>query len=161
MALKQRITLIQGPPGTGKTYVGCYIVKCLTELNPNLKILCLSYTNHSVDDFCESLHKCGVTSMVRIGKKPESSVILQYNLDMIAKSVTGDSLFNARWGNCMSKLEATESTAKVVLEQLQDVSARESSKLWSYISDHLDSTGSMYFDELTVFTEEGTRTELH
>ncbi|MFY7928669.1 MAG: AAA domain-containing protein, partial [Oligoflexus sp.] len=63
MALRQRVTLIQGPPGTGKTYIGTYIAHLLTRAPQNLRILCVTYTNPAVDDFCEGLIKCGITRL--------------------------------------------------------------------------------------------------
>eukprot|EP01032_Pedospumella_encystans_P023366 gene23366-26450_t len=86
-ALSQRVSLIQGPPGTGKTYVGVQIVRALID-NPlppdsnlaSVRILCLCYTNHALDDFLLSLHEDGgvpLEDIVRLGRSPKVHETLQ------------------------------------------------------------------------------------
>lgn len=86
-ALSQRVSLIQGPPGTGKTYVGVQIVRALIDHTPPaganfepVRILCLCYTNHALDDFLLSLHVDGGISLediVRLGRSPKIHEKLQ------------------------------------------------------------------------------------
>jgi len=84
-ALQQRVCLVQGPPGTGKTFVGVQIVRALldevdfsdseeAESSSPVRILCLCYTNHALDDFLLSLHEEGgvpLEDMVRLGRSPK------------------------------------------------------------------------------------------
>eukprot|EP01032_Pedospumella_encystans_P023363 gene23363-26447_t len=87
-ALSQRVSLIQGPPGTGKTYVGVQIVRALIDsplppdsnLGGSVRILCLCYTNHALDDFLLSLHEDGgvpLEDIVRLGRSPKIHETLQ------------------------------------------------------------------------------------
>lgn len=76
-ALTRNVSLVQGPPGTGKTFIGVQITKHLLRMDPNIKILCLCYTNHALDNFLESLLDNGVTRIARLGNSPKISERLQ------------------------------------------------------------------------------------
>lgn len=52
---ENRFSLIQGPPGTGKTYIGVQLAKFLLNADYSHKVLTLSYTNHALDSFMESI----------------------------------------------------------------------------------------------------------
>ncbi|KAJ5188533.1 hypothetical protein N7472_007547 [Penicillium cf. griseofulvum] len=89
--LKRKIGLIQGPPGTGKSYTGVALVKVLlankdaakTRLGP---ILCVTYTNHALDQLLEALLDNNVTSqIVRIGSQSKSERLERFNLQTVAK----------------------------------------------------------------------------
>jgi hypothetical protein len=82
-ALNNRMTLIQGPPGTGKTRVGVMIAKILLDHNPGLKILCVCYKNHALDQFMEKLEDEGVTNMVRIGSRCTNEAVQKYGLRLV------------------------------------------------------------------------------
>jgi len=64
------VSLSDSLQGTGKSYVGSLFVK--TVLGAGKRVLLLTYTNHSLDDFLIHLTKIGVEaeSMVRLGSKP-------------------------------------------------------------------------------------------
>lgn len=68
MALSQRVSIIQGPPGTGKTFIGVQILRALMT-RPDIRILCLCYTNHALDSFLESLLESGIPArgIIRLG----------------------------------------------------------------------------------------------
>ncbi|KAL9647259.1 hypothetical protein ABK040_012611 [Willaertia magna] len=72
-ALTNEIAIIQGPPGTGKTFTGLAIVKILLEYakNINRPIVCITYTNHALDQFLEGLID-SVPDFVRIGGRSRS-----------------------------------------------------------------------------------------
>ncbi|KAJ9463668.1 Helicase required for RNAi-mediated heterochromatin assembly 1 [Diplonema papillatum] len=77
MIMERPISIIHGPPGTGKTHVGTHAVKLLWN-TPDEKILLVAYTNHTVDQFMESLHvKRGIPleDMVRLGSGCKSETL--------------------------------------------------------------------------------------
>jgi len=159
MAMRQRVTLIQGPPGTGKTYVGCYIIARMLAAKPDLKVLCLSYTNHSVDDFLESLLKCGITNLTRIGKRSTSTTTLQYTLDTKCKNAPKDKWFNARFGRCKTSLDMAEERATEATRKLNNICKRNYKKMFHEMIQYLENTGNMYGLELQLDTsgsEDGT-----
>jgi hypothetical protein len=89
--LKQKLGLIQGPPGTGKSYTGVALVKVMlankdvggTGLGP---ILCVTYTNHALDQLLEALLDNKVTSqIIRIGSQSKSERLDKFNLQTVAK----------------------------------------------------------------------------
>ncbi|KAF4260255.1 hypothetical protein CNMCM8057_002356 [Aspergillus fumigatus] len=90
-SLQHRIGLIQGPPGTGKSYTGVALIQVLlankkqgkTNLGP---MLCVTYTNHALDQLLEALIDKGVTSqIIRIGSQSKSDKLRALNLRHIAK----------------------------------------------------------------------------
>ncbi|KAJ5687614.1 hypothetical protein N7536_010233 [Penicillium majusculum] len=90
--LKRKLGLIQGPPGTGKSYTGVALVKVLLtnkeaargKLGP---ILCVTYTNHALDQLLEDLLDNNVTSqIVRIGSQSKSERLERFNLQTVAKN---------------------------------------------------------------------------
>ncbi|KIY98958.1 NFX1-type zinc finger-containing protein 1 [Monoraphidium neglectum] len=84
-ALTQRVAIIQGPPGTGKTFVG--VEACLAILgSSSQKIMCVTYTNHALDQFLEALLDRGVTDIVRVGGRSKSERMKQLQLKEIASA---------------------------------------------------------------------------
>lgn len=90
-SLQHRIGLIQGPPGTGKSYTGAALIRVLlankkqgkTNIGP---VLCVTYTNHALDQLLEALIDKGVTSqIIRIGSQSKSEELRSLNLRLIAK----------------------------------------------------------------------------
>ncbi|KAJ5918893.1 hypothetical protein N7454_010037 [Penicillium verhagenii] len=91
--LQHRISLIQGPPGTGKSYTGVALIKALlngidrreTSLGP---ILCVTFTNHALDQLLESLLDTKVTSkIVRIGGQSKSDRMTSLSLRNVSKDL--------------------------------------------------------------------------
>ncbi|KGO51306.1 Zinc finger, CCCH-type [Penicillium expansum] len=89
--LKRKLGLIQGPPGTGKSYTGVALIKVLLankeaaggKLGP---ILCVTYTNHALDQLLEALLNNNVTSqIVRIGSQSKSERLERFNLQTVSK----------------------------------------------------------------------------
>ncbi|KAL5048247.1 hypothetical protein BDW71DRAFT_213665 [Aspergillus fruticulosus] len=93
-SLQHCIGLIQGPPGTGKSYTGIALVKVLLanklENGANIgPILCVSYTNHALDQLLESLLDQNITmNIVRIGSQSKSERLRGCNLRAFAKLAT-------------------------------------------------------------------------
>ena len=52
--------------GTGKTFIGALLARIIFS-NTSMKILCVCYTNHALDQFLEELLEKGVNDIVRIG----------------------------------------------------------------------------------------------
>jgi len=151
-ALTQQVTIIQGPPGTGKTFVGTIIAKLmLTHPTKPLKILCVTYTNHALDDFMEGLLKAGIFGIVRLGKKSSNPEAAKYTLDALLRATrpVNDSVFNRRYAalknaieNGQNKFLAQQTT---ILNQRKDIGSR-----WPEIERHLDEIASPFLDELRV-----------
>ncbi|KAL4788373.1 hypothetical protein BJX76DRAFT_316373 [Aspergillus varians] len=85
-SLQHCIDLIQGPSGTGKSFTGVSLIKVLLankgENCGNIgPILCISYTNHALDQLLESLLDCKITTnIVRIGSQSKSEQLHGCNL---------------------------------------------------------------------------------
>lgn len=70
--------------GTGKTFIGALFTRIILQCCPNVKILCLCYTNHALDSFLEYLVANGVKNgLVRVGGRSKSEVLSQYNLSQL------------------------------------------------------------------------------
>jgi hypothetical protein len=83
LALRSRVALIQGPPGTGKTHVGVVIAQAIREAalakQTPVRILCMCFTNHALDNFLEALLDAGVpqSKLIRMGGSDKISERLQ------------------------------------------------------------------------------------
>ncbi|KAG9293587.1 hypothetical protein G9A89_005590 [Geosiphon pyriformis] len=86
-ALSREIALIEGPPGTGKSYIGVQLMRVLCKLNIG-PILCITYTNHALDQFLEDLlsPEIGIKNIVRLGSRTKSDIIKEYCLEEISRS---------------------------------------------------------------------------
>ncbi|GAM37931.1 hypothetical protein TCE0_033r08269 [Talaromyces pinophilus] len=91
--LQRKIGLIQGPPGTGKSYTGVALIKVLLANKGRGKkrlgpIICVTYTNHALDQLLESLLHMGVTKqIVRMGGQSKSEILKPYNLHGLSRDV--------------------------------------------------------------------------
>lgn len=88
LALNSRISITQGPPGTGKSFMGVRLADIIYKLTTE-RILCVCFTNHALDDFLESLLDQGITSMVRIGSRCNSTRLEPYQLFNLTKQAGG------------------------------------------------------------------------
>ncbi|KAJ5293967.1 hypothetical protein N7508_008788 [Penicillium antarcticum] len=91
--LGRQLGLIQGPPGTGKSYTGVALIKVLLANRNNSTgtgpILCVTYTNHALDQLLEALLDNKVTTqIVRIGAQSKSERLGKFNLQLISREVT-------------------------------------------------------------------------
>ena len=82
-ALTRRVALIQGPPGTGKSFLGTLLANAILKMKREVKILCLCFSNHALDQFLEGLVDYGVTRIVRVGKRSKSTKLEPYALDAL------------------------------------------------------------------------------
>ena len=82
-ALTHKLALIQGPPGTGKSFTGVAILKALVHnakagsLGP---LICVTYTNHALDQILEQCHASGIKQIVRVGSQSKSEILEKLNL---------------------------------------------------------------------------------
>lgn len=87
-SLRRCISLTECPPGTGKSYMGGALIRTLIQhkneanLGP---IICVTYTNHALDQVLEHLHQDGVKNIIRIGSRSQSEVLSNVNLRTVAK----------------------------------------------------------------------------
>ena len=146
------MTLIQGPPGTGKTFVGTLITKLMLQHpTKRLKILCVTYTNHALDDFLEGLVKAGVGGIVRIGKRSSNPISAPYSLSELAKNVksTSDAAFNRRYA--VLKGSVQQNSFDFLREQSEIMTqSKPLHKQWPEIEIYLDAIASPYLEELRV-----------
>jgi len=98
-SLTHAFALIQGPPGTGKTFVGLKIVHALLENTKSVRhspILVVCMTNHALDSFLEGIYNI-CESMVRIGSRSKSELMMQRNLkELLAGTQPSREYFQAR-----------------------------------------------------------------
>ncbi|KAJ6096169.1 hypothetical protein N7486_006915 [Penicillium sp. IBT 16267x] len=95
--LQHKVGLIQGPPGTGKSYTGAALIKVLLDSKAQNQqrarpclgpILCVTFTNHALDQLLEALIYKDVTSnIIRIGGQSKSERLASLNLCTVAKGV--------------------------------------------------------------------------
>jgi hypothetical protein len=85
--LCKSMALIQGPPGTGKSYTGVALMKVLMENKKAAKlgpVLCVTFTNHALDQILEHLIDAGVEQVIRIGSRSKSERLAAVNLRTVA-----------------------------------------------------------------------------
>ncbi|KAJ5760746.1 hypothetical protein N7520_007902 [Penicillium odoratum] len=89
--LQHNIGLIQGPPGTGKSYTGAALIKVLLESKKSVAlgpIICVTFTNHALDQLLEDVLDQGITSkVIRIGGQSKSERLDAFNLNVIARNL--------------------------------------------------------------------------
>jgi hypothetical protein len=86
--LCRSVALIQGPPGTGKSYTGVALMKVLMENKKAAKlgpVLCVTFTNHALDQILEHLIDAGVEQVIRIGSRSMSERLSAVNLRTVAQ----------------------------------------------------------------------------
>ncbi|KAF3937521.1 hypothetical protein ABW19_dt0208308 [Dactylella cylindrospora] len=114
-AFRNELALIQGPPGCGKSYIGIKIVSCILNnrslLNPG-PIICVTYTNHALDQFLNELLKNGVTGIVRISSPSEIPEIeaLAFDNYRKANASTRPKALRMQLASVRKELEACQSS---------------------------------------------------
>ena len=87
-SLSRSLALIQGPPGTGKSFTGAQLTrvvlanKDVADLGP---ILCVTFTNHALDQQLERLVDEGVSQIIRIGGQSKSECLAEVNIRAVAQ----------------------------------------------------------------------------
>ncbi|EED11898.1 nonsense-mediated mRNA decay protein, putative [Talaromyces stipitatus ATCC 10500] len=112
--LQRKIGLIQGPPGTGKSYTGVALIKVLLANKGRGKkslgpIICVTYTNHALDQLLESLLQKDVTKqIVRMGGQSKSESLKPYNLHELARNFSKTKMEKGSLWICHNSLERCE-----------------------------------------------------
>ena len=128
-SLSRRLALIQGPPGTGKSYTGLQIIRALianahpARLGP---IVCVTYTNHALDQALERLIDTHVGQIVRLGGGSKSPKVADINLRVVAQNVQLTKTEKSdRWKHsATAKIEGTE--LQQILARLHNMSSQDS-----------------------------------
>ncbi len=152
-----RVTLVQGPPGTGKSFIGIHLAHKLLTSGVPLKILCVTYTNHALEDLLEGLVKKGITNIVRIGKTSKNPTIQQFNLNEKKKNMVNvkSALFDRRYGVLKRSLETAQNDlleAQSPLLGERSLSVKPE-KRWDTFRLYLQEIGSPFLQELTYVVD--------
>ena len=126
-ALNDRVALIQGPPGTGKSFIGVLLAELFVASTDHI-ILVVTFTNHALDDFLESLLDKGITKIVRIGGRSRSDRLSEYNLRELARS--GKAPFSCEQTRRYAQLKGTIEEAEKDVKRLVQIISREIGEKW-------------------------------
>jgi hypothetical protein len=132
-AFLNRVALIQGPPGTGKTFIGSLILQML-HTNTNLKVLCVCYTNHALDQFLEFLIKAGIQDIVRIGGNSKNPALDPYQLRNKAQRTSFNQSQKRRYFLLKTEVEGAERDIWDI------VSNRPNPHAWGVVRKYLEET---------------------
>ncbi|SYW80154.1 uncharacterized protein UBRO2_03422 [Ustilago bromivora] len=123
--LCRSVALIQGPPGTGKSYTGVALMKVLMENKKAAKlgpVLCVTFTNHALDQILEHLVDAGVDQVIRIGSRSKSERLSALNLRAVAQKEPWTKLeARERWQH-KQNVDHFRTLASEGLRELQDFS---------------------------------------
>ncbi|OGE53266.1 hypothetical protein PENARI_c008G07865 [Penicillium arizonense] len=152
--LGRQLGLIQGPPGTGKSFTGVALVKVLlanrgsnTGTGP---ILCVTYTNHALDQLLEALLDNKVTTqIVRIGAQSKSERLEKFNLQLIAREGTKTKVERRERWRASEQLSACEDDFR----SLRSRTSPPTNRLKQYLQVH----HRRHHNELFGIEEDGFR----
>eukprot|EP00736_Rhodelphis_marinus_P010711 Rmarinus@m.13174 len=135
-ALRNRVGLIQGPPGTGKSFCGALLAKVLFD-NTSAVILCVSFTNHAVDQFLEDVLNAGVPKdkVVRLGSKSKISGLKLR--EKVGKGPRPDAEWRLR-GRLRSELRDCETKIQTKSKSVNDLNTKNPERSWEAIKDYLE-----------------------
>ena len=126
-ALNDRVALIQGPPGTGKSFIGTLLAEIFLASSDHT-ILVVTFTNHALDDFLESLLDNGVKEIVRMGGRSRSDRLSEYNLRELSQS--GKAPFSREQTRRYAQLKKTIEEAEKDVQRYEKVLSREIGEKW-------------------------------
>lgn len=135
-SLSRSLALIQGPPGTGKSHTGLQILRSLLANKANIKmgpILCVTFTNHALDQVLERSLDNGITQIVRIGGRSKSERLAELNLRVVAKQQELTKTEKSdRWG-LMKQIEAEAKEINHILGDFEGIHADRQPQLEAYL----------------------------
>ncbi|PLB46313.1 hypothetical protein P170DRAFT_479223 [Aspergillus steynii IBT 23096] len=152
-SLQRRVGLIQGPPGTGKSYTGVALIRVLlankrhgkTDLGP---IVCVTYTNHALDQLLEVLLDRSVTSkIIRIGSQSKSDRLRSVNINHIASGEEKTKLEKETQWSLLKQLEECKKDFAALEMNKHITSAR--------IVTHLRNQHGHYYNQLFGRDDDG------
>lgn len=133
-ALTRSLALIQGPPGTGKSYVGEMLIKTLLANNVESRgkrdgadlgpILCVTYTNHALDQQLEHLIEQGVEQVIRLGFGSKSEALKKISLFEVSRKEELTRQERSAFGQAKAELDAA---AAALEHAIQRAKGRQSS----------------------------------
>jgi hypothetical protein len=106
--LTRSMALIQGPPGTGKSYTGVALMKVLmaNKAAANLgPVICVTFTNHALDQILEHLVDADVEQVIRIGSRSKSERLMPLNLRTVAQKEDLTKLEKREKWQCRKEVE--------------------------------------------------------
>jgi len=116
-----------------------------------LRILCVTYTNHALDDFLEGLIKVGITNVVRLGSRSRNPNIADYTIKAIAQRSSAPPSNQAMFNRRFAALKGAMGYKAMTLHSVQNRIMSDSKPLrqqWASIEPYLDRIGSAFLDEL-------------
>ncbi|KAI9730359.1 MAG: hypothetical protein M1834_005869 [Cirrosporium novae-zelandiae] len=151
-SLSRSLALIQGPPGTGKSFTGVAIIKVLLSNKKHAKlgpIVCVTYTNHALDQLLEELIHSGISQVIRIGGRSKSELLQPLNLRLVAKKVEQTKVEKRRKWELAQALEKDEDALSDFFSTLNKLDS------WTSIKNYLEVHHSEHHNELFGQPEEG------
>ncbi|KAL4882526.1 hypothetical protein BJY04DRAFT_217020, partial [Aspergillus karnatakaensis] len=149
-SLQRSIGLIQGPPGTGKSFTGIALIRVLLahkhgsggNIGP---VLCISYSNHALDQLLESLLGQDITSnIVRIGSQSKSEKLRACNIRIVAKLATKTREERHLQARLRSELQGCEAAySKLPLRHVSEANLQQ------YLQQHHPHHSEQLFGEAT------------
>jgi hypothetical protein len=121
--LCRSVALIQGPPGTGKSYTGVALMKVLlaNKTAANLgPVICVTFTNHALDQILEHLVYANVKQIIRIGSRSKSERLVPLNLRTVAQNEDLTKLERRMRWQSKKDIATYSSMVDAVLLQMQD-----------------------------------------
>jgi hypothetical protein len=91
-------------------------------------ILVVTFTNHALDDFLESLLDNGVKNLVRMGGRSRSDRLSEYNLHELRQS--GKAPFSREQTRRFAQLKKSIEEAEKDVERLGKIISREIGEKW-------------------------------
>ncbi|KAL1586429.1 hypothetical protein WHR41_05215 [Cladosporium halotolerans] len=127
--LSRSMSLIQGPPGTGKSYTGVALMEVLLANNAKAKlgpVLCVTFTNHALDQILEHLLDAGLSQIIRIGSRSKSEVLAPLNLRLVAQKHDMTKLEQRERFTHKDNIAANASTIKSTLDRWRHAFSHQS-----------------------------------
>lgn len=127
--LTRSVALIQGPPGTGKSYTGVALMKVLMANKAAAKlgpVICVTFTNHALDQILEHLVDADVEQVIRIGSRSKSERLIPLNLRTVAQREDLTKLEKREKWQCKKEVEKYGTLVNASLHQLRNADTEQS-----------------------------------
>jgi hypothetical protein len=127
--LTRSMALIQGPPGTGKSYTGVALMKVLMANKAAAKlgpVICVTFTNHALDQILEHLVDAEVEQVIRIGSRSKSERLMPLNLRTVAQREDLTKLERRERWQCKKEIEKFGRLVNDSLHQMRDADTDQS-----------------------------------
>ena len=128
-SLSRSLALIQGPPGTGESYTGVQLVKILLAHKKSCNlgpILCVCFTNQTLDQSLERLLDEGVFNIVRIGGRSKSERLADVNLREAVQRLDLTKTEKSERLRLTKKVEDEVTELKLILRSMSELGSQSS-----------------------------------